>query len=96
MGSGSTRRSPSRARLSAGTTMAGFGELFGGIPLVLAHFVGLAVLLTLGWWAYGRSGSAWAVVAVAVASVIGIGIAQLLWGGQLFELGIDNYDRYVP
>lgn len=82
--------------LSAGTTMAGFGELFGGIPLVLAHGVGLAVLLTLGWFAHGRSGIVLSLVCVAAASVIGMGIAQLLWGGGLFELGIHGYDTAVP
>ncbi|KQZ85567.1 hypothetical protein ASD56_04425 [Microbacterium sp. Root166] len=82
--------------LSADNTMAGFGEMFGGIPLVLAHFVGLAVLLTLGWAAYGRQGLLRAVIAVAVASVIGIAIAQIGWGGELFELGINNTDPFVP
>jgi len=82
--------------LSADTTMAGFAEVFGGIPLAFAHIIGLAVLMPLGWFAYRGRGLAAAVAAVVVASIIGIVIAQLLFAGELFELGIDNYDTYVP
>ncbi len=82
--------------LSAGTTMAGFAEVIGGVPLVLAHVIGLALLMPLGWFAYRGRGVAGAVAAVVVASIIGISIAQVLWGGELFELGIDNYGAYVP
>jgi hypothetical protein len=82
--------------VSAGTTMAGFAEVFGGIPLVLAHIIGLAVLMPLGWFAYRGRGVVGAVAAVVIASIIGIVIAQVLWAGELFELGIDNYNTYVP
>lgn len=81
--------------VSAGTSMAGFAELVGGVPLVLAHLVGLGVLLILGWRSYRARGIILAVVAVAIASAIGILCAQLLWAGDLFELGIGN-DTYVP
>jgi Sec-independent protein secretion pathway component TatC len=81
--------------VSAGTSMAGFAELVGGVPLVLAHLVGLGVLLILGWRSYRKHGIILAVVAVAIASAIGILCAQLLWAGDLFELGIGN-DTYVP
>lgn len=81
--------------LAAGTTMAGFGEVFGGVPLVLAHIVGVVALGLLGWMGYRGRGIAFALVAVLIASLIGIGVAQWLYGGQLFELGINN-DTWVP
>jgi hypothetical protein len=81
--------------LAAGTTMAGFAEVTGGVPLVLAHLLGLALPLTLGWKGYRTRGIPLAILAVAVASVIGILFAQLLWQGQLFELGINN-DTFIP
>jgi hypothetical protein len=46
--------------LSAGTTMAGFAEVIGGvIPLVLAHLLGLALLLVLGWRVTASVASPW-------------------------------------
>jgi len=81
--------------LAAGTTMAGTGEIMGGVPLVLAHIVGLVTLVVLGWKAQRGRGIALAIVAVAVTSVVGIVIAEMLWEGQLFQLGINN-DVYVP
>ena len=35
--------------IAAGTTMAGFAEVVGGVPLIVAHLLGLAVLSVLGW-----------------------------------------------
>jgi hypothetical protein len=81
--------------VSAGTTMAGFAEVLGGVPLVIAYVVGVVVLGLLGWLGYRGRGIALACAAVIVASLIGIGVAQLLYGGELFELGIDN-DTWVP
>ena len=81
--------------LSADTTMAGFAEAIGGVPLVLAHLIGLILLLVLGWWGYGKRGIALAIVAVVVASGVGIIVAQILWSGELFQLGIDN-QTYIP
>jgi len=81
--------------VAAGTTMAGFAELFGGVPLVLAHVVGLVVLSILGWAGYRGRGIAIALACVVSASLIGMGVAQLLYGGELFELGIHN-ETYVP
>jgi len=81
--------------LSADTTMAGFAEVIGGVPLILAHLIGLILLLVVGWWAYGKRGIALAIVAVIVASGIGIIVAQILWGGELFQLGINN-NTYLP
>lgn len=80
--------------LTAGTTMAGFGELTGGIPLVLCHLLGLAVLIPLGWRQYRWNGVVRATIAVLVASVIGIGITQILLGGELFQLGVNNVECY--
>ncbi|MGU3647062.1 hypothetical protein ACLBXX_19055 [Microbacterium sp. C23T] len=80
---------------TAGTTMAGFAEAIGGVPLVLAHLIGLILLLVLGWWSYGKRGIALAIVAVIVASGVGIVVAQILWGGELFQLGINN-NTYIP
>jgi hypothetical protein len=81
--------------LSAGTSMAGFAEVLGGVPLVLAHVVGLGLLLVFGWRGYRMRGIVFAIAAVAVASIIGICCAQLVWAGTLFELGVNN-NTYVP
>jgi hypothetical protein len=82
--------------LSAGTTMAGFAELFGGVPLVIAHLLGLVLLLLFGWWGYGKRGIAMALVAFVGTSLIGIIVAQILFAGELFELGINNDPEFVP
>ena len=81
--------------LAAGTTMAGSAELSGGVPLVIAHMIGLGVLIVLGWRGYRAPGIACAVVAILIASGVGIAIAQLVWGGERFQLGIHN-DTFVP
>jgi hypothetical protein len=81
--------------LAAGTSMAGFGEALGGVPLALAHLVGIVTLLVLGWSGYRGRGIVLAIAAVLISSAIGIGGAQLLWAGELFQLGINN-DTYVP
>lgn len=84
--------------LAAGTTMAGYAELVGGVPLVAAHVILLGVLLGFGWFGFRRSGAGVlaAVLVVIVASAIGIGIAQVLLAGQLFVLGVDDFGTYVP
>lgn len=76
--------------LSAGTAMAGFAEAWAGVPLVLTHIVGLITLVVLGWKGYRGRGIALAILAVFSSSVVGIVVAQLLWAGELFQLGIDN------
>lgn len=81
--------------VAAGTTMAGFAELAGGVPLVLAHLLGLVLLMAVGWRGYRSRGLALAIVAVLAASGIGVVVAQILWEGELFQLGIDNVD-YIP
>lgn len=81
--------------LAAGTTMAGFAEFFGGVPLVFAHLLMLTVLLVFGCKEYGEQGIVFSIIAVVVASGLGILFAQVVWQGQLFELGIDN-DTFVP
>ena len=79
--------------IAAGTTMAGFAEVVGGVPLIVAHLLGLAVLSVLGWKGDRERGIAFAVIAVIAASGIGIVFAQLLWAGELFQLGISNITR---
>ena len=74
--------------LAAGTSMAGFGELLGGAPLGLVHAVGLVTLLALGWRGFRARGLVLAIAGLCAASAIGVGVAQVLWAGRLFELGI--------
>lgn len=81
--------------LSAGTTMAGFAEVVGGVPLVIAHLVGLTLLSVSAWKGYGKRGIAMSILAVVAASGIGIIVAQILWAGDLFQLGIDN-NTWIP
>jgi hypothetical protein len=76
--------------LAAGTTMAGTGALLGGVPLVIAHLAGLVALSVIAM--RGRAvmwtGIVYAVVATAIASGIGLLVAHVLWGGQLFMMGV--------
>ena len=78
--------------LAAGTSMDGFAAVFGGVPLVLAHVIGLILLLILGWYGWRVTGIVFGVAAVSVASIIGLGIAQILFAGQVF--GIE--ETFVP
>lgn len=81
--------------LAANTTMDGFAELIGGVPLALAHLVGLGLLLSFGWRAWRWKGLALGAAAVLAVSLISIIVTQLFWGGELFELGIHN-QTYQP
>lgn len=80
--------------VSASTSMAGTGILFGLVPLVVVHLAGAAVLGPLGSVARAdrRSGWVYAVCAVAVASLIGMIAAQLLFEGRLFSMGVAAAD----
>lgn len=69
---------------AAGATMSGFAATVGGVPLVLAHIVGLVLLALIGWRAWRGAGLAYAALAVAAASLVGLGVGQLLFGGNLF------------
>ena len=46
-------------------------------------------------WGYRKRGIPAAILAVIVASGVGIIAAQILWGGELFQLGINN-NTYIP
>ncbi|RUR01936.1 hypothetical protein [Labedella endophytica] len=77
--------------LAAGTSMAGTGAVFGGVPLIMAHLAGLVVLSVIA--VRGRAvmwtGIVCAVLATAFTSGIGLLVAQVLWNGQLFMMGVD-------
>lgn len=70
---------------AAGTTMAGTTFVFGVLPLVTAHVIGLAGLCTVGGLGRTsrRAGVAWGAAAVLIASAIGLGVVALLSGGEL-------------
>lgn len=74
---------------AAGTSEEGFGFLIGTIPLILAHLLGLALLIWFGTVAYRPRGfgPVWALFMVAISSLAGLTVAQLLWNGELFEMG---------
>lgn len=76
--------------LSAGSTMAGFGSLFGTAPLVVAHASGLVILSIVAVRGRARpwAGFATALATVLVVSAIGLLTAQILWAGQLFAMGV--------
>ncbi|QIK63369.1 hypothetical protein G7068_09290 [Leucobacter viscericola] len=82
--------------LSANTTMEGTGELMGGVPLLIVHALGLVILLRLGWLGWRRWGLLFGLTAVLIASVIGVVVAQILFGGELFEIGVGRYYREIP
>ena len=77
---------------AAGTTMEGFALVAGGLPLLYAHAFGLVILAVLGWNVWRWRGIAFGVGAVACVSLIGLAIAQLLTGGDLF----DPAQTFVP
>lgn len=77
--------------LTAGTTMEGFAFAVGGIPLIAAHLIGAAILLPLGRRHWSLPGLAYGILAVAAASLLGMGAGQMLFGGDLFELGLGRY-----
>ncbi|RWZ53250.1 hypothetical protein ELQ90_01760 [Labedella phragmitis] len=78
--------------VSAGSTMAGWGAVVGGVPLVAAHMVGLVLLAIVAVRGRVRrwTGFVYAVLAVALASGVGIAVAQVLWAGELFMMGVDG------
>lgn len=84
--------------VSAGTTMAGFGASVGIPPLVLAHVIGVVLLGLTAFPGSRRSGRVWvwALASVAVASIIGLLVAEGLFGGRLFLMGVDGDTGYVP
>ncbi len=75
--------------LSAQTSMEGWGALLGLPPLLLAHAIGLLILVpvSLGSWTSRARAVLAAVCAVAIASVPGMLLAQWFWSGQLFTMG---------
>lgn len=77
--------------LAVGKTMEGFAEVVGGIPLAVSHLLGLIILLILGWLGWRSKGLVFGIVAVVVASFIGIAVAQILFSGELFEVGLQRY-----
>lgn len=66
---------------------------------VIAGFSVVASAITWAWYGLAQeeaqSEQGKAVAAVGAASLIGVLFAQLLWAGELFELGI-NIGSYVP
>lgn len=74
--------------VAAGSSSAGTGLLLGGLPLVLSYLVILILLLLVGakYHSQRRRGLLIALLAVAVASVISIGVNELVWTGDLFAM----------
>lgn len=75
--------------LSAATSMEGFGAAFGIPPLALMHLVGLGILT----WVLVRAnaGRHWVAVliaglVVAIVSVPGLVVMQLVYNGELFTM----------
>lgn len=83
---------------AAGTTMADFGASLGVPPLVFAHVVGVVILGLTAFPGRRRTAPVWAgaVASVAVASIIGLLVAEWLYGGRLFLMGVDGDTGYVP
>lgn len=82
---------------AAGTSVASM-SLWGTVPLVGAHLLGIAALITLGLVGFRPRWKAcvWAVAAVAVVSLVSLMLTQLFWGGLLFEMGVDGTGGYRP
>ena len=79
--------------VATGSTMAGTTLLFGVLPLVLAHLIGLGLLCSIGGAGRleHRQGALRGAAMVLVASGIGLAAAWVLSGGEL----IYSY-KYVP
>lgn len=77
--------------VAASSSMAGTGVLFAGPPVVFAHLAVLLPLLLIGakYRSPRRTGILFAVVAVLVASALGIAVNELLWSGELFAMSAD-------
>ena len=79
--------------VAAGTTMAGTTLIFGVLPLVLAHLIGLGLLCTIG----GRGrfdrwrGVLLGAAMVLVASAIGLVVVWAISGGELIYS-----EKYIP
>jgi len=78
--------------LAAGSSESGLGLLLGGVPLVFVHIVFLVSLLSVGtkYHAQRARGAVLALVAIAVASAIGIGVNELVWTGDLFAMSAEH------
>ncbi len=81
--------------LAAGQTMDGFALWFGGVPLIVAHLIDVAILLPLGWRRWRGRGVAYGLIAVVIASAVGIGVGELLFVGDLFNLGLHRYNEGI-
>ncbi|SFS18016.1 hypothetical protein SAMN04487846_3712 [Microbacterium sp. cf046] len=79
--------------VAAGTSMAGTTFLYGVLPLVLAHVVGLVLLCSIGGAGrYNRrSGVLLGIAAVAATSIVGLTVTLIISGGQLIATS-----NYVP
>ena len=84
--------------VAAGSSSAGTGMLLGGIPLIVAHGLLLLTLLLIGASNHWRRTVAvlQALIAVAVASAVGIAVNQLLWEGRLFTMYAGAPEVFVP
>jgi hypothetical protein len=73
---------------AANNSMAGFGLVVGGIPLVIVHVLMLLPMLVIGakYRSKRAGGVVLAVVVVLVASGFGIAVNELLWEGELFAM----------
>jgi len=78
--------------LAAGLSGSGLAAIVGGVPLVFVHIVFLVTLLAIGTRYHRRRGrgAVLAVIAVMVASAVGIGVNELLWMGELFTMSAEN------
>jgi|SRR6478736_4905561 len=74
--------------LAADSSAAGTGLALGAIPLAIAYLMIALPLLLIGvkYRARRRTGVLLALAVVLVASLIGIGVSELLWGGNLFAM----------
>lgn len=79
--------------VAAGTTMAGTTLLYGVLPLVLVHLIGLLLLCSIGVTGRydRRSGLLMGMAAVAAASILGLTVTLIITGGQLIAT-----PSYVP
>lgn len=78
--------------------MEGTASVLGLFPMVIVHIIGAGLLLYNGWRGWRARGLWFGVIALVIASSVGLIVAQILFDGDLFEMGLNRYNHgvYTP
>ncbi|MGX5681107.1 hypothetical protein ACWKWO_06940 [Schumannella luteola] len=78
--------------IAAGSSSKGLGALIGGVPVALAYLLVLIPLAAIAVKNYSRKtgGLLLVVVVLAAATVLSVGLSELVWDGNLFAMSADH------